>query len=109
MIKNLTKEEEQMIKIFRLVRKISVKFSIGYYSITNTMGKLNKHYYFPNTSHRNFDTPEETIKSLKNILKLSYAEFMEHLTKEETKKKIKELKEQKDALEEKIKKISEVI
>ena len=77
----LTKEETQVIQILRLVKKVSHKHGEGYYSITSTPDSLNKHYYFPKRSHCKFDTPEETISSLKNLLAMDTLEYRYDLAK----------------------------
>lgn len=71
----LTKEEQDHITIWRLLKKISVKYNEGYYSLEISVNQINKKYYLPSKSHCNFDTPQETIQSLKNLLKLSQIEY----------------------------------
>jgi len=71
----LTKEEKTHIKIWRLLKEISVKQGEGYYSLETSPNDINKKYYLPKMSHCTFDSAEETIKSLENLLKMSKYEY----------------------------------
>lgn len=71
----LTKEEKQHIIIWRLVKKVSFKHGENYYSIDINPKQINKNYYLPIKSHNNFETAEETIKSLKILLEKDTIEY----------------------------------
>jgi len=107
MIKNLTKEEEQMIEIFRLVKKINKKFGQQYFRIENSNDHINRHFYFTYHGSCNFDTAEETIEELKFILELpSDIEYTRYCVSEANKKRIKNLEKNKKEIETEIEKLN---
>ena len=111
----LTKQEKQHIIIWRLLRKISTKHNEGYYSLEINPNTINKKYYTPTKTHCQFDSAEETIQSLKNLLNMNSVEYrfnMEEMAKKlvETRNKkkevCKELKELEKGYNEAINKIT---
>ncbi len=71
----LSKEEKNHIKIWRLLKKISVKHGEGYYSLDVNPKEVNTKYYLPKVSHCNYDSAEETIASLENLLDKNTYEY----------------------------------
>ncbi len=111
----LTTEEKKHIKIWRLLRKVSVKHGEGYYSLEINPKDINKTFYLPKMTHCTFTNAKETINSLKSLLKMSKYEYyldIEGMVKKlaklraDKKKVFTELKELERAYDDAIKKIN---
>ena len=75
MVIKLTKEEENIIKILRLVSKVSEKHGEGYYSVDITTSKKGRHFYLPKRGHCEYEDSTKTIKALRNLLKMETVEY----------------------------------
>ena len=85
----LTKEEEDQVTVWRLVKRVCVKFGESYYSVDITPKKIAMHYYTPDRAHCNFSTPKETIANLRRVLKMTVFEYKYDIPK--MREKIREL------------------
>ena len=101
----LNREEKDMIAIFRLAKKVSIKHDDSYFEIHNNPKNANKHYYLPETGHCYFTNAEETIESLKNLLNITTYEYR---YKAGTKDAISEKKELMEKLEKEKKRLEEI-
>ena len=91
----ITKEEENIIVLHRLVKKASIKFEENYFSINLSGNK--GHYYLPSISHNNFESIPEAIKGIRKILKKTLFEYKYDIAKLDeiilsTKKELRENK-----------------
>lgn len=77
----LNKIEEDHIKIWRLLREVSAKHSEGYYSLDITPNEINNKYYLPSKGHKKFESADEVIESLTNLLQMGTIEYKMDLQK----------------------------
>ena len=77
----LSKKEKQTIIILRLLKEVSQKNDNGYYSLSLTPQNINRKVYLPEKGHCEFESPEETISTLKGYLKMSPLEYKYDLIK----------------------------
>jgi len=111
----LSKEEKDHIKIWRLLKEVSKKHNEGYYLLALSPNDINKKYYLPKHGHCEYDSAEDTIEALKNLLEKNTYEYtldLEGMVKSLAKKKkekeeiLKELEGLESAYEDAINKIN---
>jgi len=104
-LSKLSKEELDLITVWRLVKKVCKKFGQSYYNIHIKPDKIGKHFYIPYRHHNEFVSVKETMAALRSLLKMDRVMFKYDLNKyyEKTKSietKLKQLKEEKEVLDE---------
>jgi hypothetical protein len=75
----ITKEEEKIITINRLMEKVSKKFEENYFSLEIRSDGVN--CYFPTVSHNRFDNTSNAIDYLRKLLSKTLYEYKYDITK----------------------------
>lgn len=91
-----TKQELQVIRIWRMVKKISQEKDNGYYSVEITPTDIGRSFYLPKKGHVRCNNFEEAMNILKRLDKMSIYQYQYDI--EKLRNRILEIKKKRETL-----------